>query len=144
MQIGRMTKETVPGAAALEAASFSMPWSEKDFYDQLQNDNAIYMTVTDNDRVIGVCGLMESFGEADICNVSVDKEYQNRGIAYTMLEGLLAEGDKRGITAYTLEVRAGNAAAIHLYEKLGFVNEGVRPNFYERPKEDAVIMWKRK
>ena len=60
-----------------------------------------------------------------------------------MLKVLMEEGCKRGINAFTLEVRAGNAPAIHLYEKLGFVQEGIRPGFYERPKEDAIIMWKR-
>jgi ribosomal-protein-alanine N-acetyltransferase len=46
------------------------------------------------------------------------------------------------VTAYTLEVRVSNAAAIHLYEKLGFESVGIRPNFYTKPKEDALIMWK--
>lgn len=52
-------------------------------------------------------------------------------------------GETAGYHAFLLEVRKSNAAAIHLYEKMGFVSEGVRKNFYERPKEDAVIMWKR-
>ena len=48
-----------------------------------------------------------------------------------------------GITAYTLEVRVSNAPAIRLYEKFGFVSEGIRPGFYEKPTEDAMIMWRR-
>ncbi|MDE7430041.1 MAG: GNAT family N-acetyltransferase, partial [Lachnospiraceae bacterium] len=55
----------------------------------------------------------------------------------------LAAGDREGLTAYTLEVRVSNQAAIGLYEKLGFASEGIRPNFYEKPTEDAMIMWKR-
>ena len=49
-----------------------------------------------------------------------------------------------GIENFTLEVRVSNASAIHVYEKLGFVSEGIRPRFYEKPVEDAMIMWKRK
>ena len=60
-----------------------------------------------------------------------------------MLEELLRLGNERGITAYTLEVRVSNAPAIHLYEKFGFVSEGIRPKFYEKPTEDAMIMWRR-
>ena len=60
-----------------------------------------------------------------------------------MLRYLIGEGEQKGLSAFTLEVRAGNAAAIHVYEKLGFRSEGIRPNFYEKPVEDAVIMWKR-
>ena len=141
--VRRMTEADVPKVAELEAANFSMPWSEKAFYEQLNNEYALYMVAVYNETVLGVCGYLESFGEADICNVSVDKSYQNKGIATKMLEALIREGTDKGVVAYTLEVRAGNLAAIHLYEKLGFVSEGIRPGFYECPKEDAVIMWKR-
>ena len=61
-----------------------------------------------------------------------------------MMRQLLERGRGLGIGDYTLEVRAGNAPAIGLYERLGFVSEGKRPGFYEDPKEDAVIYWKRK
>ena len=60
-----------------------------------------------------------------------------------MLTDLLARAEERGMEAFTLEVRVSNAAAIHVYEKLGFVSEGIRPRFYEKPTEDAVIMWRR-
>ena len=59
-----------------------------------------------------------------------------------MLNELIRCGQERGILNFTLEVRAKNAAALHLYEKLGFVSVGIRPGFYEKPREDAVIMWK--
>lgn len=58
-----------------------------------------------------------------------------------MLAELMRLGRERGVLRYTLEVRTGNAAAVHLYEKLGFVSAGIRKNFYERPREDALIMW---
>lgn len=60
-----------------------------------------------------------------------------------MLTELLDRGGRMGIDAFTLEVRAGNGSAVHLYEKAGFVTEGVRKGFYDMPKEDALIMWKR-
>lgn len=141
--VRKMTKKDVPRVAELEAQNFSMPWSEKAFYEQLHNSDALYMVAESEGEVLGVCGLMESFGEADICNVSVNKKYRNEGIATKMMDALMDEGKKRGIVAFTLEVRAGNEAAIHLYEKLGFVSAGYRPGFYDKPKEDALIMWKR-
>jgi ribosomal-protein-alanine N-acetyltransferase len=82
-------------------------------------------------------------GEGNITNVAVDMALRNRGIGTRMLRYLIGEGEQKGLSAFTLEVRAGNAAAIHVYEKLGFRSEGIRPNFYEKPVEDAVIMWKR-
>jgi len=56
---------------------------------------------------------------------------------------LIEEGYAMGIAEFTLEVRVSNAPAISVYEKCGFVSEGVRPKFYEKPVEDALIMWKR-
>ena len=76
-------------------------------------------------------------------NVSVSREYRGRGIAYEMLSKLLLRGSAIGCDDFTLEVRKGNEAARKLYEKLGFVSEGARPNFYDAPKEDAIIYWKR-
>ena len=70
-------------------------------------------------------------------------DYRGQGIARMMLEELLGNARREGIRAFTLEVRAGNAPAIALYERLGFRTEGVRPGFYSKPKEDALIQWLR-
>lgn len=82
-------------------------------------------------------------GEGNITNVVVAEEARNKGIGTKMLRHLMEEGERNGLGAFTLEVRVSNAPAIHVYEKLGFLSEGIRPNFYEKPAEDAVIMWKR-
>ncbi len=73
----------------------------------------------------------------------VSEELQNRGIGQRMLEELIARGEAEGIEAFTLEVRVSNSSAIHVYEKFGFKSEGIRPGFYEKPREDALIMWRR-
>lgn len=142
MQIRKMEKKDITQVAALEAASFTMPWPAQAFAEQLQKEHTLYMVAEKEGRVVGVCGYIECCGDADICNVSVEKTYQNQGVATKMLTMLMEEGYTLGVEAYTLEVRAGNAAAIRVYEKLGFQTEGVRPNFYENPREDALIMWK--
>lgn len=143
MKISLMEKKDVSQVARLEHDNFSMPWKEKDFYEVLENPDACYVVAKSQEDVVGVCGFLSGFGEAELFNVSVDRKRRNRGIASEMLQKLVEEGKKREIHAFTLEVRKSNLAAIHLYGKLGFVQEGVRPGFYENPKEDAVIMWKR-
>ena len=70
------------------------------------------------------------------------EKFRGKGVATELLEQLFLRGYERGIENFTLEVRVGNAPAIHLYEKLGVERSGIRPNFYEKPKEDALIMWK--
>ena len=69
---------------------------------------------------------MQSFDEADITNVAVVEKFRKKGVATELLEQLFLRGYERGIENFTLEVRVGNAPAIHLYEKLGFERSGLR------------------
>lgn len=138
-----MEIQDTPEAARIEAASSQEPWSQKSYEDALLNENACYVVAELEGRVVGCCGLWQSFEDADICNVVVEKSCRKRGIALEMLEFLMEMGKQRGAAHFTLEVRSSNAAAIGLYEKLGFRTEGVRKGFYQNPKEDALIMWKR-
>lgn len=139
--ISEMTPEDVGEVARLEREIFSLPWSEEGFLSSLRSKDTLYLKVTLEDRVIAYCGLLQSFDEADITNVAVSSAFRGRGVGFAMLQELMARGRARGIARYTLEVRAGNDAAIALYRRLGFCSVGVRKNFYEKPREDALIMW---
>ena len=81
--------------------------------------------------------------EGDVTNVVVEESWRGQGLGRSLMTRLLEDGKARGIRAFTLEVRTGNKGAIRLYEELGFRSEGVRKGFYDLPKEDAYIMWKR-
>lgn len=140
-EIQEMQPEDVREVAALEGQIFSMPWSEAGFLSSLQSEDTLYLTVRKCGQLVAYCGLLQSFEEADITNVAVAESCRGRGIASKMLGDLMERGALRGIQRYTLEVRVGNASAIHVYEKLGFYSVGIRKNFYDRPKEDAMIMW---
>ena len=141
LEITEMKQEDIPAVAALEREIFSMPWSENGFLSALSSSDTLYLTARADGRVVGYCGLLQSFDEADITNVAVSPAYRGRSVGYRMLSELMEAGKTRGIERYTLEVRVSNQAALALYEKLGFASVGVRKNFYEKPKEDAVIMW---
>ncbi len=139
----RMRPEDVPFISRLEEETFSMPWSAESFLRMIEREDNEYFVAEEDGHLLGGCGLLLIAGEGNITNVAVVPEARRRGVASGLLTYLMAEGDRAGLTAYTLEVRVSNAAAIGLYEKLGFISEGIRPNFYEKPTEDAVIMWKR-
>lgn len=143
MVIRKMLHRDLDQVSALEAEIFSVPWSRQGFADSLEQENTIYLVVLDGTKVVGYCGMLQALDEADITNVAVDQAYRGRGIGQAMLRDLMGRGEQRGITAYTLEVRVGNKPARILYQKLGFQEEGIRKNFYQKPTEDAVIMWKR-
>ena len=133
----------VPFISRLEEESFSMPWSAASFLQMIEKEDTAYFVAEENGQLLGGCGLLMIAGEGNITNVVVAPGARRRGVATGLLTYLMAEGDRAGLSAYTLEVRVSNAAAIGLYGKLGFVSEGIRPNFYEKPTEDAMIMWKR-
>ena len=140
-----MTAEDIDGAFELEKTNLGKEaWSSKQLLDAMTRDDTIYLVSEMAGRIVGVCGVQNISGDGEITNVSVSGDVRREGIAYKMLKQLLERGAGIGIKDYTLEVRASNKAAIGLYEKLGFKSEGVRPGFYDEPKDDAVIYWKRK
>lgn len=138
-----MQESDLDTVAALEAAAFSRPWQKTDFADALKDPNYLYYVAEQDGQVIATAGLILSIDEADLTNVTTAEACRGRGIAKDLLEALMQAAKEQGIVAFTLEVRAGNAAAIALYEKLGFVCEGRRKNFYTAPVEDALIYWLR-
>ena len=143
MIIRKLESRDAESLGKLAQEAFTMPWSVNAFAALAEDKNSIFFVAEEDGQVIGGCGLTHILDEGDIHNVMVASAYRGRGIAAMMMEALLKEGQKQGINAFTLEVRVSNAAAIRMYEKLGFVSEGIRPKFYEKPVEDALIMWKR-
>ena len=139
----RMTPEDVPVISRLEEETFSMPWSAPSFLEMISKEDARYYVAEKDGKILGGCGVLMIAGEGNITHVVIAPESRNLGIGPAMLRHLMAEGDREGLTAYTLEVRISNVAAIHVYEKLGFESAGIRPGFYEKPVEDAIIYWKR-
>lgn len=139
----RMTPADVPFISKLEQETFSMPWSAESFLEMISKEDARYYVAERDGQLLGGCGVLMIAGEGNITNVVVAPEARNQGVGTAMLKYLMEDGKREGLTAYTLEVRVSNAAAIHVYEKLGFVSEGIRPGFYEKPTEDAAIFWKR-
>ena len=133
----------VKKVAELEKMCFSSPWSENALSEEVENEGAFFIvSVNDKNEVEGYCGMHIVLDECYIDNIAVFPEARNKGIA-KMLLSMLEEKAKE-INAYfiTLEVREGNKRARFIYEKFGFLNQGVRKNFYENPKENAVIYTK--
>ncbi len=141
MEIRRMTEADLPQVCAIENESFSDPWGEEDFRDSLSDPKNGYLVAVIDGTVAGYCGCWGVAEEGDIYNVAVKKEFRRQHVGETLLKTLITEFQSRGITSFTLEVRASNEPAIRLYESLGFQSAGIRKNFYSKPKEDAVIMW---
>lgn len=141
--IRKMQESDLDEVIEIEQASFSMPWTKEAMADSLKNENNVYLVAEYAGKIAGYCGMWGIAGEGQINNVAVDQSYRRKGIAYQMMQSFIEEGCKKNLTEFTLEVRESNTAAIRLYEKIGFQKEGIRKDFYDAPKENAVIMWLR-
>ena len=130
-------------ASKIESEAFSMPWSARDFLEMVEADYAYYYVAELDGEIAGCCGIRNIAGEGEITNVVVASGHRKKGIARKLMEYMLERAKENGIGDCTLEVRVSNQPAIRLYESFGFKGEGIRPGFYEKPKEDALIMWKR-
>ena len=135
-----MTEEHIPQIAALERACFSRPWSEDSLRGELWNEAAVIIVAEGEDgAVLGYAGLQTVLDEGYINNVAVDEKFRRQGVADELISAFVRFGQAK-LAFLTLEVRASNAPAIALYAKHGFGEVGRRKNYYEDPREDAVLM----
>ena len=137
-----MNESHVSQVAELEKICFSDPWSENSVASELNNKLAFWLVAEEEGRVAGYIGSQTCGDETDMMNVAVHPDFRRRGIAEALVNGLVKELKAMESHCLTLEVRASNAPAIALYEKLGFTEIGRRKNYYRNPKEDALILRK--
>ena len=131
---------------AIEQQCFSCPWTLDQLRSQLSDDRHVFLAaVTENGAVLGYVGMMFVLDEGYISNVAVAPARRRQGVADALISALMMRAEELGMAFVTLEVRAGNEPAKALYAKHGFVPVGRRKNYYDLPKEDAILMtrfWK--
>ena len=138
-----MTAEHLDEVAELERLCFSAPWSRNMLAEELENAlSAMLVALDDAGRVAGYAGLQVILDEGYITNVAVRPDCRRQGVAGQILQVFLDFAQAQGLAFLTLEVRASNQAAILLYGSRGFRGMGRRKNYYEHPREDAIIMTK--
>ncbi len=127
----------------IEKGSFSTPWTRNSFEKEiLENVLAKYIVAEVDGEVVGYGGIWLILDEGHITNIAVSKDHRGKGIGKFLMMGLIDYCKKRGIHNMTLEVRKSNDIAQNLYRKMGFLDCGIRPDYYTDNHEDAVIMWK--
>lgn len=137
-----MNESHVEPIAEIEKLCFSDPWSVNSIGSELNNKLSLWVVAEDNGKVAGYIGSQTVLGEADMMNLAVHPDYRRQGIGEQLVLELIQRLQEQGSHILLLEVRASNAPAISLYEKLGFIQVGRRPNYYYKPKEDALILRK--
>lgn len=142
IRLEKMTDAHVAQISELEKLCFSDPWSKKSVASELENSLALWLVALDGATIAGYIGSQSVGEEADMMNVAVHPDYRRQGIARVLVTGLVCALAEKGVKSLALEVRQSNAPAIALYEQLGFVQVGLRPNYYRNPKENALILRK--
>lgn len=138
-----MQVEHLGQVLAIEKQSFSNPWSQFAFVNELlHNDYAHYLVAMQKGKMVGYAGMWLILDEAHITNIAVAPPHRRQGIGQSILEALLSWAQSLGAASATLEVRQSNIQAQKMYEKFGFVKRGRRLRYYSDNNEDAIIMWK--
>ncbi len=142
VSIRRMLPADIDAVLAVEQQAFSTPWSRAAFEEEVSgNDLAHYQVLETDGRVVGYAGFWLVFDEAHVTNIAILPEYHGQGLGTLLLENMILVAKVLGAGSMTLEVRPSNTAARRLYSRRGFVERGIRPNYYAELNEDAIIMW---
>lgn len=153
LSVRRMCKADLLAVAQLEKECFAEAWSENALTESLAEANYVFFVAVvskpscmadekDTEEIAGYVGAYLAADELSITNVAVFPSYRRCGAANQLMKALDAFAQEKNLYGITLEVRVSNNAAIALYEKNGYEKSGIRKEFYSKPKEDALIMWK--
>lgn len=134
-----MERKHLEGLIAVEEQCFNSGFARATFQKEFENKIATYFVAVEDEKVLGYAGLWNICGAADIIDVAVLESHRRRGIAQNLISCLVEFCNKEKISEINLEVRVSNTPAIKLYEKMGFVQNGLRKNYYEN-REDAYLM----
>jgi ribosomal-protein-alanine N-acetyltransferase len=128
--------------AALQSETFTNPWSADSLRWEIANtDVARLYVLRAGQTLIGFCACWVILDELHINSLAVANEWRRQGLATRLLREVCRDARASGATQATLEVRRSNTAALALYGRLGFTCEGVRADYYQHPREDALVLW---
>lgn len=137
-----MRLDDIPEIVEVELESFTVPWTPEAFRQELiHNQNAHYIVMLHEGRIIGYAGMWLIIDEAHITNVAIREKYRGMKLGRKLLRHLIDSALLMGAERMTLEVRVSNRNAQSLYERFGFRPVGIRKGYYSDNQEDALIMW---
>jgi len=138
-----MVLSDIDDVSELEEEIFSNPWSHNSIKQTLLNKNVCYAYIAEVDRkIVGYTIVWIIEDELHIGNLAVKPEMRRKKIGESLIKKVLEQGVGSECTYAYLEVRESNQSAISLYEKFGFLRNGVRKKYYPDNEENALIMFK--
>ncbi len=131
----------IPAVLEIESRTNSAPWSERSFRNELQHEHGIFLVALAEGKVVGYGGVWLVIDEAHITTISVEESVRRNGVGERLMNELLSRAKAKGMVCSTLEVRASNEPAVHLYQKLGYEITARRKGYYPDNSEDALVLW---
>ena len=131
------TEADLGGIVAIEQEAFSDPWSLESFRSLLSQ---LALVAGDGDEVAGYIIALWAGDESEILNLAVLPEQRRRGVERSLVEEAVERLVADGVRMVFLEVRESNEGARAFYEGLGFRHVGRSPRYYNRPREDALVL----
>lgn len=142
--IRRANEADLPALEQLEAECFSVPWSLQILTESMANSyDYFWVSADENGGAAAYMNIRALGGEGELMRIAVSPSRRRQGLGKELMDVLARFSMEQRLTDVSLEVRAGNEAAINLYKSCGFRGEAVRRAYYREPTEDALIMWKR-
>ena len=141
IEIRRMEMKDIPEVVEIDRSSFTLPWTERSYKYEVQENSAARCWVTMVDgRVASMLVLWLIVDEAHIATIATHPQFRRRGFARQILIKSLVSARGEGALKSLLEVRARHVIAQKIYCDIGFVEVGRRPMYYRDNGEDAVLM----
>ena len=135
-------RRDVPELLDIEVAQFPEPWTRSMLLDEITNTETRRYTVAVLDKkIIGYLGVMYVLDELHVNTIGTLPGHESHGVATSLMEDAWQVAKERGVVRATLEVAVSNTRVQELYFRFGFSPVGVRRNYYERTKEDALVLW---
>lgn len=140
VHLENLSSDTLKEATVLHASTIIPPWSETAMEAELHKETAVFRVAKNaSGHVVGLCGMYTVMEDADIACIAVSEEVRRKKIGTLLLADAQKQAKKAGCLKLMLEVRASNSGARALYDSFGFSEDGVRPHYYTKPAEDAVL-----
>ena len=140
VSIRPMTEGDVDAVTALENVSFSSPWRADTFLALLTRPPVVLLVLEEDGVVAGYAVVWCILDQGELSNIAVDPARRGRGLGARILDHAMEVARSRGVTSMYLEVRVSNRVAADLYRRRGFVEVGRRRDYYDHPREDAILM----
>ena len=136
----RLSEKDAFAVSEIEKLCFSHPWSEATLISEMKNRFSDFFGAFSGEELAGYIGGRTIAGETEIFNVAVAPKFRRNGIGKALIEKFIETVREKETQQIFLEVRASNLPAISLYEKSGFAFFGIRKDYYDDPKENAILM----